>query len=274
MKEFHIISCGLSLLSNAQKVGFYPNVKLSDESYWDKVLENPQEIEKLYQFLIEKPSERSAELNSFLRVVKGRNSQNIEVYLFGTKTKSNELCRRVIEKYLKDNGYSLLPAIEISGYFAEAQFDSDLAISNFQKDIAELLDRLVSLIQKKIQQGYKVFINPTGGLKAHVMATALSGFLTNVEVYYLNEEFQDVVFLPHLFYLPKGNERIVLENIRQNSVVSGSDAKKIIGQYPSEIERLKIYGLLNTEEDEGGTTYRIKITEKGKFILDNWKKSL
>ncbi len=95
---------------------------------------------------------------------------------------SNELCRRVIEKFLKEQGCKIYTPYEVSGYFLEAKFDERYAIDEFKKGISELLDRLIYLARRKAQEEYKVYFNSTGGLKAHVIVTALARFLTNYEI--------------------------------------------------------------------------------------------
>ena len=268
MKEFHIISTGNSLLSNAQKNNIVDSNKaMSDEDYWKSLLDNPEEIEKLYQFLKENPKGYSAELNTFLRVVEGKNAE-VEVYLFGTQTFSNELVRRLIEKFLKEMEYTIYTPYEVSGYFWErSKFDEEYAKDEFQKGISELLDRLIYLATKKKEEGYKVYFNPTGGLKAHVMACALAGFLTNSEVYYMNEEFHEVVFLPPLLYLPKGKELELLESLSDKVPRAGSDCERLKESYQEEMERLEIYGLIEIERDDTGRQYRVKITNKGILLF-------
>jgi len=268
MKEFHIISSGVSVITNAQRQGVLPKeVKTSEEDYWRNILENPAEINKLKQFVSSDPYKNSAELNTFLRVVKDKDPKNVEVYLFGTKTASNELCRRVLESYLKEQGYTIYTPYEVSGYFWEAKYDESYAVDEFKKGISELLDRLISLAKKKIEEGYKVYFNPTGGLKAHVIVTALAGFLVGAEVYYMNEEFNEVVFLPKLYYLPRGKELELLNKLYLQKVVSGTDAERLLNQFPDEAERLQIYGLIDIERD-GSKVYRIKITDRGKLFLE------
>jgi len=267
MKEFHIISSGNSILTNAQRAGILPQDKrVADEDYWGMLLQNPTEINKLKEFVKLDPYKNSAELNTFLRVVKDKNPEEIEVYLFGTKTSSNELCRRVIEAYLKELGFRLYTPIEISGYFWEAKFDEKYAIDEFKKGISELLDRLIYLAKKKKEEGYRVYFNPTGGLKAHVITTALAAFLVEAEVYYMNEEFNEVVFMPSLFYIPKGKEMEILRRLNEVIFLSGKDAEKLYSDAHDEIERLLTYGLITVEKDESDIIYRIKLTEKGKFL--------
>jgi len=272
MKEFHIISSGVSLITNAQRKGILPkDRKISDEEYWRDIFLDDKEVKKLYSFLKENPMENSAELNTFLRVVKNKNAKDIEVYLFGTNTKSNELCRLVIGQYIKELGYVLYDAKEIAGYFGDRGFDEKYARDEFQKDISLLLDRLIYLGRKKIKEGYKVYYNPTGGFKAHVIATALAGFMVDSFVYYMNEEFNEVIFLPKMFYLPKGREIEILKKINDKGIISGSECEKLIDEYTDEIDRLNLYGLLDIEIDDTGKIYRLKLTNKGKLILEKIK---
>lgn len=267
MKEFHIISSGVSILTNAQRAGVLPvEVRISDESYWKSILDEPTKIKEIKDFVSRDPYKHSAELNTFLRVIDGKNSKDIEVYLFGTNTSSSELCRIVLEQILKEKGVKLYTPIEISGYFWEAQYDSNYAIDEFKKGVSELLDRLIALGRKKKEEGYKVFFNPTGGLKAHVIVTALAAFLIDADVYYMNEEFNDIVFMPHLFYLPKGGELKILEKLHSESIVSGLEAQNLYNEMKNELERLSLYGLITLETNEEGIIYRIRITNKGKLL--------
>jgi|Deesub1362B_J571_1020462.scaffolds.fasta_scaffold00176_40 putative CRISPR-associated protein (TIGR02619 family) len=272
MKEFHIISTGNSLITNAQKAGTCdPSRKIAEEQYWKALLDNPGELEKLYGFLKSDPKKISAELNTFLRVVNTKNSE-VEVYLFGTKTSSNELARRIIERFLKEEGFKIYTPYEVSGYFWEkTRFDEKYARDEFQKGISELLDRLIYLAKKKKEEGFKVYFNPTGGLKAHVMACALAGFLTNTEVYYMNEEFANVVFLPPLLYLPKGKELEVLEIIFDKSQLSGASFEELKESYAEEISRLEIYGLIDVERDEIKREVKVRITNKGILLFRELK---
>lgn len=269
MREFHIMSSGVSLLINAQRAGIIPqDKKIADEDYWKELLENPAQISKLKEFIKEDPSKNSAELNTFRRVVREKDPKNIEVYLFGTNTSSNELCRRAIESYLRELGFVIYTPIEVSGYFFEAsKYDEKYAVDEFKRGISELLDRLIYLARKKKEAGYKVYFNPTGGLKAHVIATALAAFLVDADVYYMNEEFNEVVFMPLLFYIPKGKEIDILKKLYEISFLSDKDAEALYSVAPDEVERLNTYGLITIEE-EFNKVYRIKITSKGKLFKE------
>lgn len=259
MKEIHLISIGNSLISNFQKNGLIDSTKkISDEYFWAELLGNSNLINSILKILRESPFKYSAELNTFLRVVEGKSPENIEVYLFGTKTASNELCRRIIESYLKEIGYKIYVPYEVSGYFLEACYDKNFALDEFKKGISELIDRLIYIAESKKKAGYKVYFNPTGGLKAHVIATALAAFITECDIYYMNEEFSQVVFFPKLFYLPKGRELELLKKIVEGQKDINFD------EYDDEISRLNSYGFITICELDG--LRRIFVTEKGRFI--------
>jgi len=73
MKEFHIVSTGVSLITNAQRKNVIESdIKIADENKWKLLLENPQTIEKLKDFIRQNPRQSCAELNTLLRVIEGK----------------------------------------------------------------------------------------------------------------------------------------------------------------------------------------------------------
>ncbi len=270
-KEFHIINVGNSLLTNFQKKTGN-QVSQADNEYWKDRIDDVNFMNEIYDFLASDPERNSAELNTFLRVAKGKESSEVEVYLSGTNTYSNEICLRTIARYLKDRGFKIYDNPIFPAYFREAKYDEQYARDEFVKGVAEMLDRFIYLVLRKKEEGYDVYINPTGGLKAHVIACALAGFLTGCKVYYMNEEFKEVVFLPELFYLPRGKEVELLGFLSDKAPRSGYDYEKLKQNYSDEIERLKIYGLVEVEKDEQGKEFRIRITNRGNFFLNLTKR--
>lgn len=263
MKEIHIISTGNSLISNAQRNGIIDaSKKVSDEDYWCELMNDKQMMNRLQNFLREAPLKNSAELNTFLRVVENKNPEDLEIYLFGTKTSSNELCRRAIENYLKEMGYKIYTPYEISGYFMEALTNDKSAMEKFKTGISELIERLIHIARIKKEEGYRVYFNPTGGLKAHVIATAFVAFITDCEIYYMNEEFNQVFFFPKLFFFPKGRQRDLLAKISEG--LETKDFDNVLSEFSEEIETFKSYGLI--EIDKNGQ--KIKITNKGYIIVE------
>ncbi|ROL57225.1 putative CRISPR-associated protein [Bacteroidetes/Chlorobi group bacterium Naka2016] len=269
MKEFHIINVGVSIITNFQKSDLSPeetkNVKLSDNELWRFFLDNSNMMNKLYDFVNSDPRRHSAELNALLRKIE--NSQNeIEVYFTGTKTPVNEICVRTLERFMKERGITVYTTKEFPGYFL-VSFDGEDKVSFFVNGISDMLDHLIRLATKKKEEGYRVYFNPTGGFKAHVIASALAGFMTNCEVYYLNEEFNDIITFPPLFYLPKGKEVDLLKILKDKEIRNEKAYEKLEEEFSEEIDRLEIYGLLEREQDESGRFYRIMITNRGILYL-------
>lgn len=277
MKEFHIINVGNSILENFRRSenakGDITKTPFSDEVFWRNLIDNPNFLNDIFNFVNASPREQSAELNSFLRITERKNTEEISVYPFGTKTASNEICRVTIEKFLKEYGYNLFTPTEVSGYFWEEKYDENFAKNEFEKGISLMLDRIIHLIKKKQEEGFNVFVNPTGGFKAHVIASAMGGFLMGAQVYYIHEEFKELVILPPLFYLPKGKEIELIENLKDKKAKSGGDYEKLEKDFSDEIQRLESYGLVEREKDESGKFYRVKITNRG-ILYTKFKKEV
>ena len=271
MKNFYIVNVGVSLVSNYMNTGKIEKRPVSDNEFWKEKLGDRSFLEEIYEFLRADPKRNSAEMNSFLRIVEGDPKDN-EIYLIGTKTPVNEICVRALERLLKEKGYLIYTPKEVSGYFWEADtYSQEYAKEEFVKDISLLIDRLIYLARKKKDSGYRVAFVPTGGLKAHVIACAIAGFLTGSPVYYIHEEFNDIVRLPDLFYLPKGKEVQLLKKLSDKQPRRGGDFKKLQTQYENEIERLEMYGLVELEYGDDMKPYRIRITNKGLLFLENLK---
>lgn len=271
MKEFHIINVGASIITNYQRsLSEDDEVKkkqLSDNGFWTSKLNQPEFLNKIFNFVKEKPKKRSAELNSFLRKIESSSNQ-IEVYFVGTKTPVNEICVRILERFMKEMGFIVYNPKEIHGYFKEVSDEED-RVKNFIKGISDMLDHLIRTAEKKKKDGYKVYFNPTGGFKAHVVTMALAGFMTGCEVYYIHEEFEDLITFPPLFYIPKGSEITVLKilNEKKEKYVTGKEFDKLLDKFYEEIDRLNLYGLVEYEFDEFNKPFRLRITSKGRYIL-------
>lgn len=272
MKEFHILSSGVSIITNAQREGIIRQEKISNERYWQQ-FERSSEYSKLKEYFYKDPKKASAELSTFLEVIQGKDHRNVLVYIFGTNTSANEICRKFITDYLNSNNFQILNPNEVSGYFREIETSGiEYAEENFIDGLSKLTDRLIRIARKKKNEGYKVFFNPTGGFKAHVIICAVAGFLSGCDVYYKNEEFNRVVFLPPMIYIPKGREKEVINLLAEKRIISSiNECNKLIDKYTDEIERLRDYGLIDIEQNENNEIYRIKITERGLLIYEQIK---
>lgn len=270
MKQFHVINVGVSILSNFQGSNFAPteirSAKFSDNKIWNNFIKNTTLMDTIYDFVEKSPMKTSAELNSFLREI-GNSNDFVEIYFTGTKTPANEICVKTLERFMKQHNFKVYITKEFPGYFVQTIENEDKSKS-FVKGISDMLDHLINLAEKKKREGYKVYFNPTGGFKAHVIASAISGFLTFSEVYYLNEEFDDVITFPMLFYLPKGDEIRLLSLLQDQKPRSGKEYEDLMAEFNYEIERLEEFGLIEREQDdESGKFFRVQITHRGMLYL-------
>ena len=276
MKQFHIISVGNSLLTNFKRTKKdIENLSYDKDKEWRELFDDPIFRDEIYNFVKEKPKKHSAELNSFLRFVEKYHVENKDVliYLFGTNTGSNEICKNTIKRYLNEQGYRLANPKEFAGYFWEnSNYDNRYAEKEFIEGIGELVDRVIYLAKKKQEEGFDVYVNPTGGFKAHVVASALAGTLTGSKVYYIHETFTDIILFPPLFYVPKGKEIEVLEILSDKEPRSGHDYETLAGQFTDEIDRLETYELVSVKRDDYEKTFRIQITERGLLYYNFVKK--
>lgn len=271
-KEIHIITVGNSLIVNYQKntkKKFIKNLPMGDKR-WSQLLQDPSFLSEIFAFLRNSSMENSAELNSFLRYTREHkiNPQECEIYLAGTKTASNEIVLRTLEKYFKTYGYQIYEPPQFPGYL---NAPVEIAVPEFVKGLSSMLDRFIYIATKKKNEGYEVLFNPTGGFKAHVIICALAGFLIGCKVYYIHEEFKDVIVFPPLFYLPREGETSLLGRFFDKVPWSGEEIKKLIQKYPEQMDRLSYYGLIEIERDEFGEIYRGKITEKGRWAYNYLK---
>lgn len=266
MKQFHIISTGVSVLRNAMENGVIEKMTFSDENYWGNLLSNSKIIKELLDFLKRDPKQYSAELKSFLNMTKDVDKKNVEVYLFGTQTNSNELSKNVISRYLTDSGYSVSNSFEVDGYFRNKDYSYVKDV--FKKGMVELLDRLLYISDKKQKEGYKVYFNATAGFKAHVIVVALAGFLTDCEVYYMNEEFNEVITIPAFLYIPDSGELDILNEIIENGgeITGENEVREFSNNREDEILRLKLYYLIDETDN------RIRLLPRARKIIEKFRK--
>ena len=199
--SFHLVSTGVSLMTNLQKKGEtvagidIAKIPVADQGQWQELLDNPTFIKDLEECVWKGPMDSCAELNTLLRATRNQDPSSVLVYLFGTTTAINEMCRRVIERVLIRLGYSLLNPDEVNGYLGQLKYKGSDAAKRFQDGTIELLERLVCLARIRKERGDDVLFNATGGFKAHVMAAAVAAHITNSRLYYMNEDFSDLIYL-------------------------------------------------------------------------------
>ncbi len=219
--ELHVVSVGNSLLRHfVEAAGPVPRPGMRDEAFWKGVLESPADLERVYVFLEADPPARSAEVRSleFYLRSHGRRPPDVALYLVGTQTASNEIVRASLTRYFKALGHEVYTPLGVPDYFGSAETAPDeRPVEAFRRGMVELLRHLIDVAYQARRTYGTVVFNATGGFKAHVIVVALAAFVTGCPVYYIHEEFDDLIEFPPLFYLPTARETAFLQGHRTDS---------------------------------------------------------
>jgi putative CRISPR-associated protein (TIGR02619 family) len=272
MNQLHIITVGTSLITNYARYKGENFAPPSDEKFWSEKLKDEDFKNKVLEFLRENPTRHSAELNAFLNFLKKKgysNFKDIGFYLIETATSAGELCGEIIRKYLKEQGFRDLGAPkEIYGYFRQLA-EEESREEKFLQGLKELLNTVLELIKKQASKGVKIYLNPTGGFKAHVIMLGIASALTGVPAYYINEYFNEVIELPPLMWKFSKDEYKLLELLYKNKRISRTDSYfNIFIENRNLIENFERFTLIEVKKDEKGEIIEIKITPLGKTIVE------
>ena len=274
-KDLHIVTVGASLIGHAKGAkiaGLSGNEEVSDEAFWRTFRGDHQKMAALGGLLNSDPKRFSAELNSFLRAVAKQNKQpsEVAVYLVGTDTAVGRICLEHVSSYLRGKGYEVMQGTTPASGFAPGQ-DHEEQAAKLQEGLVKLLDRLIEVAEKNAAIYERIFFNPTGGMKAHVMTGALAGFMTGCPVYYMHEEFKDVVFIPPLFYMPSEDEQSLLRTLENKQPWRGTEYQRLGAKYKnrdSRLDNLERFGLISRERDpDTDVPFGGQITAKGLKVL-------
>ncbi len=167
----YLISCGVSLLTNYNKKATYEHPELSDLTGFIRG---------------EGWRDSCAELNSlrFLSLQK-----DDILYLLTSATPDGKLCAAAIRNGLMAEGYHLV--------FIESVEGLDKKARNFKKrGLVNLINKFVALVQQGEPGRFRLV--STGGFKAQIAYSTLLGILFGIPVYYIHEDFSELVELPPL----------------------------------------------------------------------------
>jgi len=258
--EFHVVSVGNSLIRHyVEQMEAPARPGMRDEAFWARLLENPAELSRVFDFLTDDPPRRSAEVRSleFYLRAHGLSPSDLVLYLVGTRTASNEVVRTALTRYFQTQGYEIYTPQDVPGYFGSRPSANDESpVEAFRQGMVDLLRHLVDVVSRVRPQYQFVVFNPTGGFKAHVIVVALAAFITGCPVYYIHEEFQDLIEFPPLFYLPTVDELNFLKRHDPN----GFDPPAV----PNEgwLRRWIDFGIVAWGPDE-----RLHVTSRGRALF-------
>ncbi len=174
-----ITTVGTSLLMNylrSQGGGAAPELRRSPTTVT---------VEELKSYLrTATPSEASAETNSLNKLMAGTNDT---LYFLSSDTIEGKNCAEVLSAWYGEAGLSC-HIVSIEGLHHD--------IESFKlKGLQNLIQAIADLIEKHMGNAV---INATGGYKAEIAYATLIGILFHIDVYYIHEEFRDIIELPVL----------------------------------------------------------------------------
>ncbi|NMC72956.1 MAG: putative CRISPR-associated protein [Geobacteraceae bacterium] len=127
-----------------------------------------------------------AELNS-LRHLEPEKCDSI--FLVCSDTRDGRYCAEEISDYLMSEGYMMVFVEKVEGLTKNARQFKKLGLIN-------LVNKMTTLLMQG--ESTRTSIVSTGGFKAQIAYSTLLGVLFNVPVYYIHEDFSELVELPSL----------------------------------------------------------------------------
>jgi putative CRISPR-associated protein (TIGR02619 family) len=192
MKELHIVTVGISLLTNYAKASNLP---------LEKVLRRHQQ---LADFLKEDPRAACSEVNALAASTKNllqRKPAGLGVTLIysATANKEGQLTARLIASFLKQRGVVVSEIkLKDSAVPANPQADPVEAARLAQEGLIGLYDKVEKHIgkMKAKHPNLMVAINATGGFKSETAILYGLGCELGLPVYYLHETYRVPIVLP------------------------------------------------------------------------------
>jgi len=273
VKWLHVIATGTSLLRNfefrfrdrARELGIEGWFRLPPGDPRQEVAEGVaraghgnEVYEALRDFLVNDPEGASAELNAFLnyvRVAGHAPPSEVGVLVYSTDTGVGYLCATLIHEYLRSKGYATVGAapVRVEGLgTSEESFDDGLA---------NLLDRVISVVKEEAGKGVKVYVNATAGFKAETSFLILAATLANATAaYYIHEAFREVIELPlpPLSINPKVKQLVTRTGPQGISIREFEDAARNLGLNPQELLERKLFVLKETVKPRKWLTLLIR----------------
>lgn len=189
MKQLHIVTVGISLLTNYEK-----DTGIGRE----KALRHAKAVAA---FLDKNPTSASAEINALNSRTGFLNHKTdcLGVALVYTHTEEGKLCATTIRKFLLSRGIKVveikLPRIELP---ADGRVDLKLAQDMAGNGLRDLRAKVSDHVRKMRKQNcdLRVEMNVTGGYKAETAVLYGLGRDIGAVVYYLHETYRTVIELP------------------------------------------------------------------------------
>ncbi|QGA68922.1 putative CRISPR-associated protein [Sulfolobus sp. E11-6] len=225
-----------------------------DDPKQDKITANSSELKsKLLLFINKKGNSASAEIQSIEQAVEkfGHKPDDTLIFLYSTNSANAQLAAETIQEYFNSKKYET-QKIVVQSINSEDEFD---------KGLADLLDKVASKMIEWKNRGSDIYVNVTTGFKAESIFLALSAFMIGGKVYYRYETFNDIILLPSPPIIPDQNIVNKLSQILNSStyIISKSNRYNLSDE---DIENFTKNGILKEKDKDA---YEIREWVK-KFI--------
>ncbi len=131
-----------------------------------------------------KPEAASAETNALSRLLQ----PDDHLIFLHSQTDDGRYCAEALQRCYASQGIDARLKEMTDLTYAESRFK--------MRGLRALIATLIQMIQQERQQGRVVLINATGGFKAEIAYATLIGLLFDVPVYYIHEQFRDIIEMP------------------------------------------------------------------------------
>lgn len=198
VRETHIITCGLSLLTNTVRSALSREIPLEIEESRLRSLANPREVEVTLRSLSDEekealeramvnllegnPRKASAEMNAFYGYLEEFERGGVEeVHLIVSDTEAGRFTANALMEYLERRGFNVSKHT-VRGFGSE---DFELALRNLRETVRSIVVR-----------SKEVVLNLTGGFKAEIAALSVLAAESGLRAYYIHESARRVAILP------------------------------------------------------------------------------
>ena len=283
MKATLLITCGVSLLTNASKdtkssatlskygLDKIMNMNIGSVEY-EKARDYAYKRHEVFQILLDyikaNSSRASAELTTLELFLSYSNLSynDVRIYLYRSDTSVGLLITNVLEHYLQGKG-SIVETIEVKG------FGTAKTLDEFQEGMVDLMTKIIRITKgiKANNSRDKVYVLASGGFKPETTAAVIAALLAEVDgIYYVYEYNRELVRIPAIPLAIRHNVLDLLDKIFH--IKDGSkrrwsvsiDELLAIGIDTSMIDELEFMGLVNRK---GELQNKLEIREWVKELL-------
>lgn len=196
-----LTTVGTSLFINYLKVNTalantYKNISDKPFCDWSKYIGLIEKFKGALPEFIAENRNASAEIKSLL-AMQNEKKESIEVYLLCTDTIVSNLAAELLKMHLENSEISIIEKFNITGLdvSSKEKFETE-GLPNLVNQIYELIKPKKDKDQNIIQEEW--LINITGGYKGVIPYLTLIGQISNLEIFYIFEETDELIKIPQL----------------------------------------------------------------------------